>query len=244
VVNDLYSILGVAQTATAAEVKERFRFLSHAYHPDKFPTETQRRTAEEQFKRVNEAYRILSDPGARARYDEARGERPGAPPRAAYQRPTTDAPPAAKRAGFWRIIKVIGLGTAVLVGVAAFVIYEADRRQRVEFEASKHRIASSEIELGELQFKLGDVAGSYYLGGRVRNRSPQYTLDTVVLKLTIADILPSGSSEIVGQEDVYIMARIPPGQARHVSAWVRFENLPKPLGRYDWSYAITEIRGK
>src|SRR6266478_1462421 len=104
--DDLYRILGVARTATATEIKEQFRFLSHAYHPDKFATEKQRKAAEEQFKKVNEAYRILSDAAARARYDASRS---GAPPRAAHQQTTSDAPPPAKRAGRWRL-KAIGLG--------------------------------------------------------------------------------------------------------------------------------------
>lgn len=43
---DFYSILGVASTATAAEIKERYRYLSHAYHPDKFATKAQRDSAE------------------------------------------------------------------------------------------------------------------------------------------------------------------------------------------------------
>ena len=71
---DFYSILGLAQTATTAEIKDHFRFLSHAYHPDKFATEEQRNKAEEQFKKINESYSVLSDPIARARYDASRSE--------------------------------------------------------------------------------------------------------------------------------------------------------------------------
>jgi DnaJ-like protein len=75
---DPYSILGVARTATDAEIKQQYRFLSHAYHPDKFATQAQRDMAGEEFKRINEAYDILSDSAARAYYDASHPEYSGA----------------------------------------------------------------------------------------------------------------------------------------------------------------------
>jgi curved DNA-binding protein CbpA len=90
VTTDFYLILGVDPTATAEEIKERFRFLSHAYHPDKFATVPQREVAEKEFKRINEAYQVLSDPIQKASYDrerikkattESAPSRPSPPPR-------------------------------------------------------------------------------------------------------------------------------------------------------------------
>jgi curved DNA-binding protein CbpA len=75
VTTDFYSILGIDPAATAAEIKERFRFLSHAYHPDKFATIPQREAAEREFKRINEAYQVLSDPIQKASYDRERTKR-------------------------------------------------------------------------------------------------------------------------------------------------------------------------
>ncbi len=93
---DPYSILGVDPAATAAEIKERFRFLSHAYHPDKFATIAQRKAAEQEFKRINEAYQVLSDPIERANYDRQR-TRARTEPDAASTPSPPPAPPRSPR---------------------------------------------------------------------------------------------------------------------------------------------------
>ncbi len=66
---DFYGELGVAKTATAAEIKKAYRKLARTLHPDKNPGNKQ---AEEKFKSVSEAYDVLSDDTKRKEYDEAR----------------------------------------------------------------------------------------------------------------------------------------------------------------------------
>ena len=58
-----YSVLGVKKDASQDEIKKAFRKLSKKYHPDKNPD------GEEQFKKINEAYSVLSDPNKRHLYD-------------------------------------------------------------------------------------------------------------------------------------------------------------------------------
>lgn len=65
--NNLYSVLGVAQTATEAEIKRAFRELSKKYHPDANPGD---REAEEKFRKVSEAYSLLQDARKRKEYDK------------------------------------------------------------------------------------------------------------------------------------------------------------------------------
>jgi curved DNA-binding protein len=64
---DFYGILGVSRGAPVEEVKKRYRKLAAKLHPDKNPGD---KAAESQFKEVNRAYEVLSDPKKRALYDE------------------------------------------------------------------------------------------------------------------------------------------------------------------------------
>ena len=63
--SDYYDLLGVARTASDAEIKRAFRVLARELHPD-VSTEPD---AELRFRDVAEAYEVLSDPQRRATYD-------------------------------------------------------------------------------------------------------------------------------------------------------------------------------
>ena len=63
---DYYEILGISRDATKDEIKKAYRKLAMKYHPDKNPGDKQ---AEEMFKKINEAYQILSDDEKRAIYN-------------------------------------------------------------------------------------------------------------------------------------------------------------------------------
>lgn len=61
---DYYVVLGVAKDAGEGEIKRAFRELARQHHPDVNPTDDG-----ERFREINEAYAVLSDKEARARYD-------------------------------------------------------------------------------------------------------------------------------------------------------------------------------
>lgn len=68
IISDHYFTLNIDPKASDAEVKQAFRRLAKKFHPDKNPG--REKTAELQFKRVIEAYKVLSDRESREAYDQ------------------------------------------------------------------------------------------------------------------------------------------------------------------------------
>jgi curved DNA-binding protein len=64
--NDYYTVLGVSKTATPDEIKKAYRKLAMKYHPDKTKGD---KAAEEKFKKISEAYAVLSDAKKKQEYD-------------------------------------------------------------------------------------------------------------------------------------------------------------------------------
>lgn len=64
--DDYYQILSVDKKASLDDIKKAYRKLALKYHPDKNPDNKE---AEEKFKKINEAYAVLSDPEKRQQYD-------------------------------------------------------------------------------------------------------------------------------------------------------------------------------
>ena len=64
---DLYDVLKISKTSSNDEIRKAFRKLAMEHHPDK---NNGNKDSEEMFKKVNEAYNVLSDPGRRKLYDE------------------------------------------------------------------------------------------------------------------------------------------------------------------------------
>ena len=64
---DYYQVLGVDKKASADEIKKAYRKLAVKWHPDKNPNN---KAAEEKFKKISEAYAVLSDAKKRDEYDQ------------------------------------------------------------------------------------------------------------------------------------------------------------------------------
>ena len=64
---DYYEILEITRTSDKETIKKAYRKMALKYHPDRNPDD---KNAEEQFKRINEAYEVLSDDSKRQIYDK------------------------------------------------------------------------------------------------------------------------------------------------------------------------------
>lgn len=70
-----YELLGVSKDASAAEIRKAYRKKALQYHPDKNKDDN----AEEMFKKISNAYEILSDAKTRQQYDEGKPVQPDMP---------------------------------------------------------------------------------------------------------------------------------------------------------------------
>lgn len=64
---DYYKLLGVDRKAKQEDISKAFKKLARKYHPDLNPGD---KKAEEEFKKINEAYEVLKDPEKRKLYDQ------------------------------------------------------------------------------------------------------------------------------------------------------------------------------
>lgn len=64
-----YDVLGVSNSASADSIRESYRRLAREFHPDRVQGSA---AGGDKMPQINEAYRVLSDPGRRAVYDAER----------------------------------------------------------------------------------------------------------------------------------------------------------------------------
>lgn len=70
---DYYLVLGITADASQTDIKDAYRRLAKAYHPDHY------KGSHQTFQAIQEAYSVLSDPARRRRHDSRTGQRKAGP---------------------------------------------------------------------------------------------------------------------------------------------------------------------
>ena len=120
-------MLGVADGASAEQVRSAYLRLAREHHPDYFvdAPASERLAAEQRMRAINEAWSLLRDPARRRAMEDERPRpfRAFAPedddpdPRDAPDVPYRATPPPSSRRRLLTIAPVLGLGGSVLAGI-------------------------------------------------------------------------------------------------------------------------------
>jgi DnaJ-class molecular chaperone len=86
---DPYAVLGVAKSASAADIKSAFRKFAKRYHPDRNKED---KGAKDKFAEANRAYEIVGDKDKRAKFDRGEIDAEGKPKFAGFEDFGTGAP--------------------------------------------------------------------------------------------------------------------------------------------------------
>ena len=114
-----YEEFGLSQNASAEEIKEAYRALMRLLHPDHQSDKNLQQVAESQVKKLNQIYKILSDPERRRQYDRDLSEGPE------RMKPIIiHAPPPPQRS-FWNTGSVAWI--SAVVAFAGLLVWMASR---------------------------------------------------------------------------------------------------------------------
>jgi curved DNA-binding protein CbpA len=114
---DPYAVLGVAPTATEAEIRAAYRALVAKYHPDRHQGNPLEDLAAAKVAEINRAYETLSDPERRAAYDRGRSSWPRP-----VASPFATAPGGARKRSRWMLVVGLLMLLPLLLRFGAFVV--------------------------------------------------------------------------------------------------------------------------
>ena len=198
-----YEILGVADNATAEEIRLSFKRQAVKYHPDKNPDDPQ---TEERFKEINEAYQILSNPYSKARYDLMRQY--GMPEEISYtyQPRDTSPPPYARsrqtapRVDYEENWKATLYAFGFTLVVAVIVMAAIGLKQWYDRMREEDRLATrrSTFENAQTLYAAGNLDSTFVLINTLRGFDQEKELDMALFQEgLIAEVKYLGESNYI-----------------------------------------------
>jgi hypothetical protein len=127
----------------------------------------------------------------------------------------------------------------VLGGAGLFLV---EGWNRAEDSAARTRVARDLVVLEDLS--LARSYSSYSLSGRLRNNDRQYTVNRLIVRVTLRDCRPHEPSpicDIVGETDTSIFLDVPPGQVREIDSGVYFSSGTIVRNQMQWDYTVVAI---
>jgi hypothetical protein len=166
-VDTYYTVLGVPETATQADIKAAYRNLIKQVHPDTLPQTSPywRKIAEDKAKELTEAYTVLSDRKQRAVYDGLLNSQQSAPPRPPdpprYYNPPPQPAPAPQKLNVQRKSNSgwVWLGLFIVLFII-WLFSESDKDQRTKGTSaatSPTPASSTETATAPIDFRPKEV---------------------------------------------------------------------------------------
>ena len=127
----------------------------------------------------------------------------------------------------------------LLVGLAGVIWYT-----QVQDRVSEGKIPPDQIRLDNFTMRQA-YGDSYKLVARVVNGSPEHTLQSFGLTVTVSDCTgsPQRRCVIVGERAKDIYVEVPPQQARDISEQFVYGAV-RPQGELSWDYRVTHTEAR
>jgi hypothetical protein len=126
-------------------------------------------------------------------------------------------------------IAIIGV---VLIGI--ILLWSSSENSKRE---KQEAFAKTLIRPSQVMAENMSMHGHDNLTGRIYNKSSQYTIDELVVHITLRD-----GNVIVGETDETVMVKIPPGQAREINEYLYFSSTVPSI--FTWNYHIKSVKAE
>ena len=139
------------------------------------------------------------------------------------------------RQGMLRVLPVVIL---IFIAIIAFMAW----LQQYQHDKSMQLLAPSDIELVNVNYDE-TAKGVRHIAGRIRNKSSDYTLYEMRLRVDMKDCLGE-VCDVVDQLELTLRIGVPPSQSRDFSESLYFKSLVEPRGKFVLSHQILETKAK